>query len=145
MSLRMAGGGRKDIWGRSDAEEGSGDWVAYDKVLQQGTRFGQIEIGAAGEMGGLLEEDGVGPQNLAGINRDFLGQTMNGEAKHENDAYQFLGGKYRVHDRDVCSGQVWRHGQDENARIHEPSSKRKALDVCVRKTGQTGLRPGGVT
>ena len=119
--------------------------MAYDKVLQQGTRLGQIEIGATGEMGGLLEEDGVGPQNLAGINRDFLGQVMNGEAQREKDAYQFLRGEYRIHDWDVCSGQVWRHGQDENARIYEPSSKREALDVCVRKAGQTGISPGDVT
>lgn len=56
-----------------------------------------MDIRAASEMGGLLEEDGVWAKDLTDIDRDF----------------ELLGGKDRVHDRDVRCGEVRRDGEDE--------------------------------
>jgi hypothetical protein len=57
----------------------------HNKILQKCVPALKIEIGAASEMGGLLEENGIGTKDLTCIYRDL----------------QFLGRKDSVHDGDV--------------------------------------------
>ena len=45
---------------------------ADDKVLEQCFTAFKMEISAASEMGGLLEEDGIGTKNLTSIYGDLL-------------------------------------------------------------------------
>ena len=69
--MRVAGGGRKAICGSVSRDRG-GNSRAHDKILQQGIAAVEKEIRAASEVGSLLEEDGIGAKNLAGIYRYFL-------------------------------------------------------------------------
>jgi hypothetical protein len=47
----------------------------HSQVLQQGISSFQAEVRSAREVSGLLEEDGIGPVDLANINHDFLSST----------------------------------------------------------------------
>ena len=42
--------------------------------------------------------------------------------------YQFLSGEYGVHDGDICSGKVWRDGEDEDAWIGELGDQIESVD-----------------
>jgi hypothetical protein len=69
----MAGGGRKAICGSVSHAPCTGTIEdAHDKILEESIAAFEEEIRATGEMGGLLEEDGIGAKNLAGIYGDFL-------------------------------------------------------------------------
>ncbi len=80
-------------------------------------------------MGSLLEEDGVGTHDLAGINCDFL--DWNSDKGYEGGGmknYQFLSGEYGVHDGDISSGKVWRDGEDEDTWIGELGDQIESVD-----------------
>jgi hypothetical protein len=71
----MASGGRNVILrnkrseGRIGAEKMEN---ADNKILEECVTALKMEIRAASEMGGLLEEDGIGTKNLTGIYGDLL-------------------------------------------------------------------------
>jgi hypothetical protein len=65
-------------------------WGTHDKILEQGVPAVEIEIRAAGEMGGLLEEDGLRAGYLTGVYCYF----------------ELLCGKDGVHDGDVRGREV---------------------------------------
>ena len=58
----------------------AGAWKrAYDEVLEQGFAMLEVNIGTSCEVRGLLEEDGIGAENLADIYRNFLGESWGHE------------------------------------------------------------------
>jgi len=80
----VLGGDGEDLPDGGRREEG------HDKVLEESIAAVEIEIRTTSEVGGLLEEDGIGAKYLTGIYCYF----------------QFLGGKDGVHDGDVRRGQI---------------------------------------
>ena len=52
---------------------------AHQQVLEQGITALQMQIGASGEVSGLLEKDGLWPVYLASINGYFLWDKIEGE------------------------------------------------------------------
>lgn len=55
---------------------GIGPWKrAYDKILEQGLAMFKVNVGTSCEVRGLLEEDGIGAENLAHIYRNFLDES----------------------------------------------------------------------
>lgn len=63
---------------------------AHDEVLQECLALLEEDVGAAGEVGGLLEEDSVGSENLADV----------------DDGLELLGGEDGIHERDVGGAEV---------------------------------------
>ena len=55
---------------------GIGVWKrAHDEILKQGFAMLEVNVGTSCEVRGLLEEDGIGAENLADIYRNFLGES----------------------------------------------------------------------
>lgn len=68
-----------------DLADGERGEERHDKILEECVTMLEMEIRAASEMGGLLEEDGIGTKNLTSIYGDL----------------QLLGRKDGVHDGNV--------------------------------------------
>jgi len=58
---------------------------AYDKILQEGIGLLEVNVGTAGQMGSLLEEEGVGAMDLADIDGDVLWDVRGGENAEKRD------------------------------------------------------------
>lgn len=59
-------------WYGKDFADGERGKECHDKVLEESFTAFKMEISAASEMGGLLEEDGIGTKNLTSIYGDLL-------------------------------------------------------------------------
>lgn len=73
----------------------------HDEVLQQGVSPLEVDVRSGGEMGCLLEKDGVGSVDFTDVDRHF----------------ELLGGEDGVHDGDVGRGEVGGDGEDEDAGV----------------------------
>ena len=76
--------------------------ATYDEVLEERFAVFEVDVGAAGEVGDLLEEDGVGPVDFTHVYCHFL-RRLSWLILKQNRChpYEFLGREYGVHDRDI--------------------------------------------
>ena len=92
----------------------------------------EVDVGATGQMGSLLEEEGVGAVDLADVDGDVLWDVRRG-GNEGQETYKVLGRKDRVHDRDVGGGEVGGDGEDEEAGDGRVGVELEAVDILGEK------------
>lgn len=110
-----------------DLADGRGREEGHNKILQEGIGVLEVDVGPAGEMGSLLEEEGMWTKYLADIDGDI----------------QVLGRKDRVHDGDVGRGKVRGDGEDEEAGDGRVATELKTVDIA-ESLGDGGNKGGGL-
>ena len=101
-----------------------------------------MDVGAAGQMGSLLEEEGVGAVDLADIDGDVL-WDVRGCENAGKETYKVLGRKDRVHDRDVRGGEIGGDGEDEEAGDGRVAAELEAVDILGEKYEEKGRQRRG--